>query len=345
MTTNAQNRSLVVVGASAGGVEALTELVKNLPARFPAAVLVVLHVPPWGRSVLPGILDRAAKLVARAAVDGDAISPGCIYVAPPDEHLLVHDGRLVLRRGPRENGHRPAIDPLFLTASEAYGPEVVGVILSGTLDDGAAGLAAIKSHGGVAVVQDPDDAVYPGMPTHALERVAADHVAPVAELGMVLVDLVGEPLPAATVSGGDTPTPGDEPTPAEAPRELDAGPSMPAGEAVGLSCPECGGSLWYIGEAGTERFRCRIGHAYSERSLVETHGRALEVALWTALRALEERAGLMRRMARRARDGGHAHTAESFVAQAVELDEHAHTIREHIVPRALGGELEATGSE
>jgi len=340
MATDAQRRSLVVVGASAGGVEALTKLVRTLPAGFPAALVVVLHVPTWGRSVLPGILDRAAKLDARAAADGDAITPGCIYVAPPDKHLLVELGALLLRRGPRENGHRPAIDPLFLTAADAYGPEVIGVVLSGTLDDGAAGLAAIKSHGGLAVVQDPVDALYEGMPNSALERVTADHVVPIAELGMLLVDLVGEPVPQrASVNNND------DPPPAGAPPELDANPSMQAGDAVGLSCPECGGALWYLGETGSERYRCRIGHAYSERSLIETHGRALEVALWTALRALEERAGLMRRMARRARDGGHPRTAESFVGQAVELDEHAATIREHIVPRALAGELEAAGGE
>jgi two-component system, chemotaxis family, protein-glutamate methylesterase/glutaminase len=333
-TEGADSRSLVVIGASAGGVEALTKVVAGLPGDFPAAVVVVLHIPPLGRTVLPDILARAGQLPARAASDGEPLTPGCIYVAPPDEHVLVQEATLLLRRGPRENGHRPALDPLFFTAADAYRSQAIGVILSGTLDDGAAGLAAIKSHGGIAVVQDPADALYSGMPLSALERVTADHVVPASALGALLVDLVGDPVRLHAVSRND------DPQPAHPPPELEGGPSMPAGEAVGLSCPECGGSLWYIGEAGVERYHCRIGHAYSEQSLIENHGRALEIALWTALRALEERAALMRRMSRRARDGGHAHTAESFVSRAVELDEHAATIREHIVPRAVVGEIE-----
>ena len=337
-TEGSESRSLVVVGASAGGVEALTELVAALPEDFPAAVAVVLHIPPMGRTVLPDILARAGQLPARAATDGEPLIPGCIYVAPPDEHLLVQDATLLLRRGPKENGHRPAIDPLFFTAADAYGSRAIGVILSGTQDDGAAGLAAIKSQGGTVLVQDPADALYSGMPLSALERVAADHVVPRSALGALLADLVGEPVRLHTVSDDD------DPQPAQPPPELGGGPLMPAGEAVGLSCPDCGGALWYIGEAGAERYQCRIGHAYSEQSLIENHARAVEIALWTALRALEERAALMRRMSRRAREGGHARTADGFVSRAVELDEHAATIREHIVPGAVAGEIdEAAG--
>jgi two-component system chemotaxis response regulator CheB len=330
-------------------VEALAAIVGALPKGFPAAIAVVLHVAPSGTSVLPAILDRAGALPARAAHDGAELTGGHIFVAPPDQHVLVADGRLTLRHGPRENGHRPAIDPLFATAADAYGPNAIGVILTGTLDDGAAGLAAIKSHGGVAVVQDPDDALYPGMPRHALERVDADHVVALADVGRLLVELVGAPSEDAPVSENDPvngdPDPAAGTEPAPAPIELTVNPAMRAGGAAGISCPECGGALWYVDERGASRFRCRIGHAYSEESLAEIQGRSLEVALWTALRALEERAALIRRMAGRARHSGHPMTADQFGRHAAELDAQANTIREHIVPAALDADVEAVGGQ
>jgi two-component system, chemotaxis family, protein-glutamate methylesterase/glutaminase len=320
---------LIVVGASAGGVEALTELVGALPEDLGAAIAVVLHVAPLGTSVLPAILDRAGAMSARAARDGDAVRPGCVFVAPPDRHLEVEDGTFALRHGPRENGHRPAVDRLFSSAAEAYGPRAIGVVLSGTLDDGAAGLATIKLRGGRAVVQDPRDALYGGMPANAMARTAVDHVCALADIAPLLVALAGE---RAAMNG----TPADPAPEARAPgRELDAGPEMPAGDAAGLSCPECGGSLWYvIEEGGTPRFRCRIGHAYSEESLLDQHGRSLEIALWTALRALEERSALLRRMARRAENAGQPRSAHSFLEQTRELDRHAAVIRDHVVPSA-----------
>jgi two-component system, chemotaxis family, protein-glutamate methylesterase/glutaminase len=319
---------LIVVGASAGGVEALTELVGALPKGLAAALAVVLHVAPSSTSVLPAILDRAGEMSARAARDGEAIEPGRVFVAPPDRHLVVEDGTFALRHGPRENGYRPAIDRLFSSAADAYGPRAVGVVLSGTLDDGAAGLATIKLRGGRTVVQDPRDALYGGMPANAMARTAVDHVCALADIAPLLVGLVGE--------GADVSAAHPDPAPhAQTPgRELDAGPEMPAGDAAGLSCPECGGALWYVIEGGTPRFRCRIGHVYSEESLLHQHGRSLEIALWTALRALEERAALLARMARRAEVAGHPRSAQSFGEQMRELDRHAGVIRDHIVPTA-----------
>src|SRR3954470_4241588 len=193
---------LIVIGASAGGVEALTAVVRALPADLPAAVAIVLHVPASGTSVLPAILGRSGEIPVRAAADGVPVEPGCVVVAPPDQHLVVADGRYALRHGPRENGHRPAIDPLFTTTGEAYGPNAIGVVLTGTLDDGAAGLAAIKLGGGLAVVQDPEDALYPSMPLNALARVEADHVVPLAEVAPTLVRLVRQDAPV-TGPGAD----------------------------------------------------------------------------------------------------------------------------------------------
>jgi two-component system chemotaxis response regulator CheB len=189
-------RDLVVIGASAGGVEALKRLVADLPADLPAAVCVVLHIAPTSSSALAGILDRAGRLPCSPAIDGEPLRAGHIVVAPPDHHLIVEDGRARLTMSARENGHRPAVDTLFRSAAAARGDAVVGVVLSGTRDDGAAGLAVIKSRGGVAVVQDPDDALYAGMPTSALANVQVDAVAPIELIGRSIVSLVrGEGLP------------------------------------------------------------------------------------------------------------------------------------------------------
>jgi two-component system chemotaxis response regulator CheB len=182
---------IIVVGASAGGVEALSRLVADLPGDLAASVFIVLHIPPSGISVLPEILSRRSHLPVRRPEDGEAIVPGTVYVAPPDRHLLVTPEAVRLGTGPREHGLRPAVDTLFRSAAGAYGPRVVGVVLSGTLDDGAAGLQAIKQRDGMGVVQDPDDARYPGMPRSALALDHPDLVLPLAEIGSALVKLVG----------------------------------------------------------------------------------------------------------------------------------------------------------
>ena len=183
-------RDIVVIGASAGGVEALRTVVAGLPKDLPAAVLIVLHIPRSFPSALPAILGRSANVPVSAAVDGEALRPGRIYVAPPDRHLLALDQRVRLSSGASENGHRPAIDPLFRSAACTFGPRTVGVVLSGTRDDGAAGLAAIVAHGGAAVVQDPDDALHPSMPRAALQQVHSEHVLPATKIGARIAQLV-----------------------------------------------------------------------------------------------------------------------------------------------------------
>jgi two-component system, chemotaxis family, protein-glutamate methylesterase/glutaminase len=323
------DHDIVVVGASAGGVEALAGLAASLPADLPAAVFVVLHVPSTGTSALPGILGRHGPLPAGHAKDGEPIELGRIYVAPPDHHLLVRAGHVHLTRGPRENGHRPAVDPLFRSAAREYATRVIGVVLSGALDDGTAGLVAVRSRGGIAVVQDPQDALYPGMPASALEHVEVDHVVPAAAMGPLLARLVGGP--AAEPSG---------PAPTEMKVEVEVeGFSLEAmegehpGEPSGFSCPDCSGVLWAIQDGGLQRFRCRVGHAWSPESLLSHQSEALEAALWVALRSLEERAGLARRLAELAGGRGHTITATRFEEQATEAQQAARVVRDLLLDR------------
>jgi two-component system, chemotaxis family, protein-glutamate methylesterase/glutaminase len=330
------HRDLVVVGASAGGVEALSTLVGGLPVSYPGTLLVVLHVAPGSTSVLPRILDRAGPLPAAHAVHGDPLTRGRVVVAPPDHHLLVGDGRVELSAGPRENGHRPAVDVLFRSAARAYGPRVVGVVLSGTLDDGSAGLVAVREGGGTTVVQDPDDALYSGMPANAIATVGPQHVLALADIPALLVELAGPATGSA-----EHPWPGDdardqpegELTDREARIATVAADELLApdgpGEPSGLSCPDCHGVLHVVGErGGLQRFRCRVGHVWSLESLVAGQDAAVEAALWGALRALEERGVVARQMADRADADGRHLTAERFRASVEDARRSASVLRD-----------------
>jgi two-component system chemotaxis response regulator CheB len=314
-------RDIVVIGASAGGTEALTELVRELPAEFPAAIFVVVHFPASASSVLPRILSRAGSLPAVHPDDGDAFRPGRIYVARPDCHLMIRDGRLSVRRGPRENNSRPAIDPLFRSAARTAGRRVIGVVLSGNLDDGTAGLLSIKQHGGVAVVQAPETAHYPGMPRSAIDHVPVDYVLPIERMPALLVELTSGQAATeelVTMDPDDSMSGDDE--------ELVDRQTQPGSPST-MTCPECHGSLWETREGALVHFRCRVGHAYTAESLLAHQADQLEAALWTALRSLEEHAALSRRLAARASGRGHSHSASAFTEQAMDAEHHASTIR------------------
>ncbi|MGY1592222.1 chemotaxis protein CheB [Geodermatophilus sp. SYSU D00708] len=328
-------RDLVVIGASAGGVEALRELLAGLPADLPAAVLVVLHMPSSGRSSLPRILARVSALPVRAAEDGAPLQPGTVTVCLPDHHLMVLDSTVSLTRGPRENGHRPAIDVLFRSAARAAGARVVAVVLSGALDDGTAGMVAVRSRGGVGVVQDPEDAMYASMPLHALEVGGAEHAVPVAEMGTLLVRLLAE-----KVEVEDVPPPTDLMETETAMAELDGDtfddedrPGVPSG----FGCPTCHGALFAITEGAMERYRCRVGHAWSPEALAEEQSQALEGALWMALRGLEERAALSLQMGRRAQERGHQHSALRFQQRHDEVQDAAALLRRLLHRGELSG--------
>jgi two-component system chemotaxis response regulator CheB len=325
---NTTGHDIVVVGASAGGVEALRTIVARLPPDLPAAVFVVLHVPAIATSVLPAILERAGDLPASHAEDGAEIDRSHIYIAPPDHHVLIQPGFMRVNRGPKENGYRPAIDPMFRTAAATYGSRVVGVILSGVLDDGTAGLAAVKTHGGRALVQDPTDALYPMMPTSAIAAAEPDLVAPAAEIADVITQFAHEPVPAR-MAPTDDPLLGDEEY-IEVDRAASDRPQP--GSPSGFVCPDCGGALWESeDDNGLLRFRCRTGHGYSIETLAAEQTETVESALFAALRALEERAAMARRMTSRLRGRGSKSSAARFELQADAAVQQALIIRESLL--------------
>jgi two-component system, chemotaxis family, protein-glutamate methylesterase/glutaminase len=313
---------IICIGASAGGVGGLQQLIGRLPAGFPASVFIVLHLPQTGTSVLPSILNRAGKLPVLHAVNNDPIVPAHVYVAPPGFHLTLERHGMRVTRGARENGSRPAIDPLFRSAALAFGPRVAGVVLSGLLDDGTVGLREIKRAGGLAIVQDPADTPWPSMPQHALDHVPIDHCASPAAIGDFLVSLVGaERVAPAGLS--DTERAVREVrvlTMHEDERDKPGDPSP-------YSCPECGGVLWELRDGEMLRFRCRVGHAYTSDLLLTDQGDTIERALWTALRALEEQGALKRRLAERARTQGNATTASHLDHRARDLHDQAEQVR------------------
>ncbi|OUL21596.1 chemotaxis protein CheB [Nostoc sp. 106C] len=323
MAQNQQQASvhdLIVVGGSAGGVTALTDLVKQLPAALNAAVMVVVHVHSESPSILAEILNSAGKLPASTAQDGEAIEKGRIYVAPPDYHLRVKPGYLQLTKGPRENHHRPAIDPLFRTAARAYGRRVVAVVLTGMLDDGTAGLMAVKMRGGVAVVQDPDDAMYSSMPHSALENVDdIDYILPLSEIPSILVTLANTPTENSQQSNLESDL-------AQSNMEAESGDL--AGKPSTFTCPDCGGSLWEIEEGKMLRFKCHVGHAFGAETLLAMQSEVLEEALWSAIRALQEKAMLSERMASRMRDRNLKLAAQQMEREAEAAKQRAQLIRE-----------------
>ncbi|HLV78628.1 MAG TPA: chemotaxis protein CheB [Chthonomonadaceae bacterium] len=326
---------IIVIGASAGGVEALARLAQDLPSDMPAALFVVHHFPVDATSVLPNILNRAGPLRALHPKDREPIEPGHIYVAPPNRHTLLLRGSIHLVQGPRENGHRPAIDPIFRSAARVYGRRVIGVILTGTLDDGTAGLQFVKARGGLAVVQDPENALYSGMPLSAIEHVEVDYVVPLEEMGALLARLAAEPAATEADAMGDEDAMTDMATPHTIIEHM-------PGKASFFTCPECHGALWELQEGDVLRFRCHVGHAFSSESLISKQTEALEAALWSALRALEESAALSRRMGRRAHERNHKRTAARFDAQARDAEAHASVLRKVLMQTkgGLGGDKE-----
>jgi two-component system chemotaxis response regulator CheB len=319
--------SIVVIGASAGGVEALTRLVEHLPSDLNAAIFVTVHFPPYSISFLPDILNRLNTLPASHPKNGEKIQPGHIYIAPPDYHLLIHPGTIELSRGPKENGHRPAIDAMFRSAAKAYGPKTIGVVLSGMLDDGTSGLNAIKVDGGIALVQVPAEALFSSMPESAIANVAVDDVLPLTELAKKIATLTTNmATPPSMVS--DPPKLEDDRVAAE---KAAAEKGERSNAASPLTCPDCGGVLWELQEGNLLRFRCHVGHAYSLDSLMVEQSNDLERALWMAVRTIEERAALSRRLEAYAKEHNQPTSAAQFAKRAAEAEQNVDLVKQIIL--------------
>lgn len=310
-------RPCVFIGGSAGAIEVLVELLPLLSPDLSAAVLITLHVGRTGTSVLPMILDRVGGIHVVTPEDGEVLANGTVYVAPRGQHMVAEGGRVRLQTGPTEHGVRPAIDPLFRSAARSYGPKAIGVIVSGMLDDGVAGLREIKAHGGWTLVQDPREAAFPSMPESAIAHVDVDYVLPVAGLAACIQRLVSAP-PRRSVSA-----PG--PMAKEHARGLE--PSPPPGMETDVTCPLCGGVLWEEIEDRLTTYRCRSGHVYSPQSLLSVQGDGLDSAIWRPIRIMTERGALLHRLSERAEQQGRGHAARMYSEQAVDALRRASELR------------------
>ena len=326
------SRDIIVIGASAGAVPALQRLVGGLPADFPASIFIVVHLWPHAESFLPEILRRAGPLPAQHGVHGEAVVPGRIYVAPTDRHLLVEDGKVFISHGPRENRFRPAINPLFRSAAVAHRHRVIGVILTGLLDDGAAGLWAVKECGGVAIVQS--DPQFDEMPRQAALNVAVDHLVPLAEIPPLLVRLCGEPaLVSSEESVPEVIRLNDEKTKMKTTSfELER-----VGQRSLFTCPECNGALWEVREGNQPLFSCHVGHSYTARGLDDAQGITIEQSLWSAVRALKENAAMHERLAVRAREQGLGDAVNIYLKTAAARQAEATKLQELIAARPAAG--------
>lgn len=296
------HRDIIVIGASAGGVETVRNLLATLPATLPATLFIVVHMPPDHPSMMPRVVAAKGGLPVKHASDGEAIKRGHVYVAPPDHHLLVERERMRVVRGPRENGQRPAVDALFRTAARTFGERVVGIVLSGTLDCGSIGLRIIKAAGGNTIVQQPEDALFPDMPRNAMRQLQPDYVVPITQIGAILQDLVARPL------GKHNGVPL---------------PHRPHPEIHNtFTCPECGGTLSETQPPEPPQYQCKTGHLYSPTSLDYYQSQIVEAALWAALRALKDRADLTERFVGRA----DPKIKNRMLDQAESLLEHARVI-------------------
>lgn len=320
---------LVVVGGSAGSLEPMLRMFRNLPSDHDASFLVVQHIGANSPQFLSELISRAGVLPAEQAQHGRRIEPGRVFVAPPDHHLLVHEDVMLLSHGPRENRTRPAIDPLFRSAAVSFGPSVVGVLLSGMLDDGSAGLVAIKRCGGVTIVQDPEDAAYPDMPQSALTYGGVDHRVRSDEMSTLITSILRTP----PVVGATAPD--DLRLEVEITERMNGtvGDADALGERIAQSCPECGGPLWHVNDESVDRFRCTVGHSYTTRALLVDQQEAVERALWAAMRTLQEREKILESLIEDVTRRSHNHAAASYRERLDETRDHVEQLRKLLTAR------------
>jgi two-component system chemotaxis response regulator CheB len=339
--TSKQLRNIVVIGASAGGVTALLALARTLPADFPAPIFVVLHVAADSPSIMPELLNSAGVLPAKHPQNGELVQPGVIYLAPPDHHLLLEDDRVLVTRGPKENRFRPSIDALFRSAAYTYGARVLGVVLTGYLDDGTSGLWSVQRMGGLAIVQDPRDAEQPAMPTNALEFVTADYLVPLAQLGPLLVRLTREPAPAPIqLPAEQLDLLKIELTIAKQGGGFELG-IIDKGKLTPFTCPDCHGALTQLVEGRLIRYRCHTGHAYTLSSLLSEVTQSVESLLYQSMRGLEETKMLLQHLGKHFEEDGQQEVARLFLEKADESGRRARVVYDSILQHeALSGDLQ-----
>lgn len=323
-------RDIIVIGASAGGVYALKELVAGLPADFEASIFIVQHVSPHAPSLLPTILEHVGRLPASHPQDGELVQPGHIYVAPPDHHLLVEYDQVIVKKGPKENRFRPSIDALFRSAAYRYGTRVIGIVLTGLLDDGTSGLWTVKRLGGLGVIQSPEDAMYASMPRSVLEYVEVDHIVPVAEMASLLIELTQQTAPEQ---------PGlDEEEANRLETEINIAAQdnafnmgiLEMGRLTPLTCPECNGSLVSIKEGKIIRYRCHTGHAFTASSLLAEVTKTVEDNLWKSVKSLEETVILLEQSGSVLTEGENSTAAEEYFTKADETRKRSAILRDFI---------------
>ncbi len=326
-------KDVIVVGSSAGGVEALARLLSGLPSDLLAAVFVVQQTPGHSPSVLAQMLNQRSKIPVAIPNDGETIFPGHVYLAPPNQHLLVKRGSICLGNGPKENRSRPAVDVLFRTAAHAYGSHVIGVVLSGVLNDGTSGLMSIKTHGGMSVVQDPDEAVFDGMPRSAIALTKVDHILKAEEIGPLLGKLIASGI-GKEGGAGDMPESREQRDVGEfgGPGINNVAPYPPSA----LTCPACGGAVWQFQEDSLTLFKCHTGHSYTAELMLEEQSEAVDSAAWSLLRSISENIELRRRLAQWARSTGRIEEADFHELQASDADKQAQAFRSLILSNEKG---------
>lgn len=323
---------IIVIGTSAGGLKALSAVLGALPADLPASLFVVQHLAADRKSFLPTLLGDVCDLPVSSPTDDEVFLPGHVYVAAPDHHLLLNGGRVRVLRGPQENRFRPSIDALFRSAARSHGSRVIGMVLTGFLDDGTVGLQTIKKRGGITIVQDPDEAEYPSMPRTALRYVDVDHSVPIAAAGALLTRLVAQP--AASQDEFPT-TPAIEIESNVAEQVMTTKEFLESVETIGertsYSCPDCDGSIWQIGDEEPLKLRCHVGHSFTGEVFSAAQGRSVEAALWTAVRIMEEKITLSRQLAQRKRQQNLHAEADEYEKEAAALDREVLKVRDLIV--------------